>query len=362
MDGSARKKYLMQEDFDLGINPTALGDTEARLLTLLLTLLKHPTGLNLKRLRTVMPSYYSNENEESDQKKVRRDIEELTQMGFPAHYDRSGKTYRILCDTPESKLRFQPPELSVISHALLHSTPDGSHYSPEVYSLCQKIFENNLSLYPSGKPQYAQQSTTEDWMDTILFCIKSRVPMRMQYERTYGKPREKDIDPIRIIRKNSVDFYLHAYDRKAQEYRFYLIPCIRKIQKLDGEFAKDHHAKSLGSASLPSSRRSLSNTSDNLHYINLHPLGFPIQEEITIEMAIDLDCTERWQNYLKGYPHLLSENHLSIHTTNPQAIFPFLIANLDAWEKLEPDSLQVAYRDFLKTIHELHAIPFHHKI
>jgi predicted DNA-binding transcriptional regulator YafY len=326
----------MEPDIDLGIDPYKLNKTESRLITLLLTLLKSPQGLSLERLRVVMPSHYENENIGSDQKKVHRDIEELSKLGFPALYDREAKSYRILNDTPESKLRFTDEELKFISLSLINRINDDG-YSEEYYSLSQKIFGSNLRLYPNFQKKdivAKDESKEEAIFDTVLFAIKARVSLQIQYERKFGLPSSKEIDPIQILRKNSTDLYLYAYDRSIREYRHYLIPCIKKAEKLDINFSRDHKP--------------------NADMSPLHQLQFPVETEKEVTITMTAEGSGILENYLQTIPFTKEGLRFQFKVTNPKAIFPFLIKQSWAIAKLEPDSLRDEYKKFLKEVEALH--------
>ena len=77
---------IVQEDgFDLGdesLPIPKITSKERRTLELLFNLLKYTNGISFEKIRRLMPEHYSNETIESDQKKLRRDIDVLESQGI----------------------------------------------------------------------------------------------------------------------------------------------------------------------------------------------------------------------------------------------------------------------------------------
>jgi predicted DNA-binding transcriptional regulator YafY len=357
-----RKNIIMNEDIDLEIDPKALNETEERQMVLLFNLLKFPNGIDFDRIRSIMSHYYKNENLDSDQKKLRRDMEALEDLGFPVQYNRSEDHYKIHGDSPETKLKFSPEELLIISKALvLDPKADQDKFS--LRSLAQKIFGADYKLYPefqkailAGENQeeednarFNQTPATESLipdeedsarfqvLESILQAIKSKNPIRIIYERNFGKPTTKSIDPIQIVKKNASDLYLYAFDRTKQDYRNYLIPCIQKVTRMEDNFFKNHKP-------LSDSR-------------SLHPLHFAyLEEPITLELEIrDIDI-ERWQSYLGNIDFRKEGNRFWIQTTNPRAIFPQMFKNSGSVLRLAPESLVEDYKLYLKKLSDLYSL------
>lgn len=327
----------MEEDIDLGINPNQLNETESRLITLLFTLLKFQHGLSLEQIRSYMPDHYNNENLDSDQKKLQRDMDALNDLGFSAIFDKSTLVYRIKLDTPESKLKFNESELKSISLALINQNKDGE-YARSIYSLAQKIFGSNWNLYPffpGEKTQSKDDRQDNETIDSILHAIKSKIALRITYERQYGIPKEKDIDPIQILRKNSTDLYLYAFDRKKREYRYYLLPCITKIFKLDTPFLLEHRIR-------PEDRPN-------------HPLEFPNHNPVTVRIRSGETGRNALAHFLDRITIAENEDWIEFSTTNAQALFPILIRWKTYIEEIQPDSIRDQYKKFLEDTIALHS-------
>ncbi|WCL49284.1 helix-turn-helix transcriptional regulator [Leptospira sp. GIMC2001] len=345
----------MQEDIELGIDPYPINDTESRLITLLFTLLKYPQGLTYQRIRSYIPDHYNNENQESDQKKLHRDMEELSKLGFPAYFHRETNTYHVDGDTPESKLQFSHEELESLSMALISKAmQEGGNFKSandfEIKSLAQKVFGGNTKIHTefhkkiwtnhkqnlSSKVSESEEddSQNDTITETILYSIKSKIPIKIQYERKYGIPVMREIDPVQLIRKNSQDFYLYAFDREKLDYRNFLIPCITKIIKLETNFFKNHATKK--------------------PFQNFHPLMFPFHDPIEIEIKIQESYADLLKDYLNSVDFQSKQNIISFKSTNSKAIFAFLLKNENIILGLEPKSVRDEYELYLNKISSLH--------
>lgn len=333
------KNIIMVEDIDLGIDPYPINETESRLITLLLTLLKHPSGLPYKTIRLFMKNYYNNENIDSDQKKLHRDMEELVSLGFPAVYQRESNTYHVQFRSEELKLKFSAEELKTISSAIINQIPE-ENITRDVISLSQKIFGNNWNLYPNWTQEIPQKESVNTELDnsieTLLFCLKTKVPIKITYERKYGKPESKELDPIQLIKKNSNDFYLYAYDRVKEDCRNFLIPCIKKISKLESSFRKDHKPQS------------------NIE--NLHPLMLPKNDLISIQITINHSHTFLWDNFINGLQFTLLNGKYHLTISNPSALYTFLLKYNSSIQSIEPESIRIGYIEFLNRIQKLHKL------
>lgn len=333
------KNKTMTEEIDLGIDPFPINETESRLITLLLTLLKHPTGLPYKTIRLFMKNFYNNENIDSDQKKLHRDMEELVLLGFPAHYQKESNTYHVQFRTEELKLKFSSQELKSISNAIINQIPE-EEITRDAFSLSQKIFGNNWNLYPNWTknlpPKEAVNSELDQIIETLLFCLKTKVPIKITYERKYGKPEFKELEPIQLIKKNSNDFYLYAYDRAKEECRNFLIPCIKKITKLESSFRKDH--KPLATIE------------------NLHPLLLPKNDPISILVSINEEHILLWENFINGLQFTFLNGQYRLTITNTSALYTFFLKHNASIQAIEPESVRNGYTDFLNKIQQLHKL------
>ncbi len=326
-----------EKDIDLGINPSAINDTESRQITLLLTMLKHPEGLSFDEIRSLMPEFYNNPNSDSDQRKIRRDFANLNELGFNACYNSYQNKYTISVDSAESKLKFSEDELYEISLSLIQSDASGE-FSPEVYSLSQKIFGSNWSLYPffpNSKKELEPRESPNPILDTLLHAIKSKQAISIRYERNYGKPEDKEIDPIQIFRRNSVDFYLYAWDRQSEDYKTYVIPCIRECSRLDKPHKQFHP---------PVQNFNLTN-----------PFLFGKADPMEIRIGIDEKVSDLFLANLKDCESDWVDSKIRITLINPEPLFPLLFRFSRYLYTIEPEELRLEFQKFLRKVHSLHA-------
>jgi predicted DNA-binding transcriptional regulator YafY len=328
-----------EPDIDLGINPKKINETEARQLALVLNLLRNPGGLNFKRIRNLMADFYQNPVEESDQKKLHRDIEELSNLGFSIKFYRvsesSDNLYKIDIPVEEKKLQFSKDELATLSVTILSSGPE--EFSNELYTACQKIFHQNMHLFPfqSSKPQKSAKEldpSSNQCFLQILKAIKTTTPLKITYfKNTPEDKTDKEIDPIHITKRNHNDFYLIAYDRQKKEKRRYLIPKILKVQELGGEYILSHKIQK-----------------EDLNY---HALNFRITDNTTIKLKTEPRLNWKLENYLHPHPFEKIENTYIIQTSNPRAIFGFLWKEPNVVKEILPEKLFHEFLQYLESMH-----------
>lgn len=335
------KNIIMTEDIELGIDPYPLNETESRLITLLFNLLKYPSGLTYDSIRLYMKEHYNNDKIDSDQKKLHRDMEELGKLGFPAYVRKEDNTYHVKFQINETKFKFSKEELQAISQSLIHQIPEDK-ITPDVYSLAQKIFGSEWNLYPEWNLNFTktlkdfEQKDSETIIETLLFCIKNKIPVRISYERRIGLPESKDLDVIQLIKKNSSDFYLYAYDRTKKDYRNYLIPCIQKIYKLESSFIKDHKP--------------------SLSFENLHPLMIPKNPDTKIEVTIQINHIDNWENFISGLTYEKDRNNYVLTIRNLESFYTYLLKHGSYFISLQPSSISKTYLEFLDKIESSHAL------
>lgn len=291
--------------------PRKINSTEARQLTLLLLLKKYASGLTQKKIFSLMKNEFSNENEDSDRKKLQRDIKDLSDLGFPVRYVRQSEfseegIYRLLSEEKERKLEFTEDELDILSQGIIRELSVSN--SAELYTAAQKIFHNKISYFPKIDLNTELKPSEENLpavLNSILHSIRNRIPLQIVYQGSFGKDAQKKfIDPIKIIKRNSRDFYLIAYDREKKEKRKYLIPKILKASETPDEFIFSGRLK----------------TEDE----NYHALSFSVHEEITLRLKCREEDMWKLENFLCPHPFTKNGNAVELKTTNQGALFPFL--------------------------------------
>ncbi|EMO28340.1 hypothetical protein LEP1GSC170_1811 [Leptospira interrogans serovar Bataviae str. HAI135] len=122
------------------------------------------------------------------------------------------------------ELRLDKEELSVLAETILRSYQETP--SLELYSLSQKLFEGKLDIYPELETDLKTQknlsqvegNVSEELLKKLLEALKIKSPVQFLYYKTFPEETYKvEADPIRLIRKNSEDYYLLAYDRKKKK-------------------------------------------------------------------------------------------------------------------------------------------------
>lgn len=210
-----------EEDFPIPVKEA--GKTESRLSALLFNLLGRHSPMSFTKIRSLLPDHYQNlENPDSDRKKLSRDLEELGELGFFVRSTQEG--YVLDRNVANRELRLEKEELRVLAETILRSYQEAP--SLELYSLSQKLFEGKLDVYPELEMDLktqkslsqAEGSASEELLKKLLEALKTKSPVQFLYYKTFPEETYRvEVDPIRLIRKNSEDYYLLAYDRKKKK-------------------------------------------------------------------------------------------------------------------------------------------------
>jgi len=316
------------------ITPNRVNATEERQIQLLLNLVKHREGISFHDIQNrYMKSSYANNNEESDKKKFTRDLEQLKKLGFPIkRYTNSlneNESVYKLHATNDFKLRFAEKELKQISLSIMKHYNDSD---PDILlSSAQKIFSGNLNLFPEirknkkGKQKPGKDNQT---IEKLIGSIRDKIPLRMEYAAMEDEKSTREIEPLRLIKKNSEDFYLVAKDRKDKITKRFIVEKIVKLTELDGDF--------------------LYRTEASEKDLNLHPLSVRIHDSVHFSFRCRPEAEWKMKNFLSGHiEHACNEKQFSVSTTNKQALTDFIIRQKDLVIFADPNliaELQSAYK------------------
>lgn len=295
------------EDFPM-IEVKKMNETEVRLFSLLFNLLREPKGISFQKFRTIMPRFYKNEDIESDRKKLYRDLNQLKSLGFNikvAQYGYQSEDffpYYIEKESLDRSLKFSKEELEYLSKVLF-----SSELTRELISLSQKLFSHHLDLIPNLTKHAVVPERVDDDIDTsntekILQAIKDKRAITILYG--YDE-KERTIEPYRLIRKNTTDFYVLAYDRGKKSLRRFILPKITVKKETKEEFFSN-----------------LKITSEDL---NFHPLSLKNHDETEITFRIHPEYEDRWKSFLEGAQYETSNNQYKVITTNQNALFQFFV-------------------------------------
>ncbi|MCG6139382.1 helix-turn-helix transcriptional regulator [Leptospira mtsangambouensis] len=311
------------EDFPM-IEVKKMNETEVRLFALLFNLLREPKGISFQKFRNIMPRFYKNEDIESDRKKLYRDLNQLKTLGFNIKVAQFGYQsedyfpYYLEKESIDRTLKFTKEELEYLSKVLFATEP-----SQEGISLSQKLFSHHLDLIPKFAKQPKENIELDDTPDSshtekILQAIKDKRALTIQYG---FEEKERTIEPYRLVRKNTTDFYLLAYDRGKKSLRRFILPKITVKKESKEEFHSN-----------------LKITKEDL---NFHPLLLSKHPEIEIPIQIHPEYEDRWKLFLEGASFEKVENEYRVKTTNQNALFQFFV--------LSPEALVVTSEDWKKT-------------
>ncbi|MBM9590433.1 WYL domain-containing protein [Leptospira sp. 201903075] len=300
------------EDFPM-IEVKKMNETEVRLFALLFNLLREPKGISFQKFRNIMPRFYKNEDIESDRKKLYRDLNQLKSLGFNIKVAQFGYQsedyfpYYLEKESINRSLKFTKEELEYLSQVLFAAEP-----TQESFSLSQKLFSHHLDLIPKFAKQPKEESGSEETPDSshtekILQAIKDKRALTIQYGYDAS---ERVIEPYRLVRKNTTDFYLLAYDRGKKSLRRFILPRITVKKESKEEFQSN-----------------LKITNQDL---NFHPLLLKKHPEIEIPFQIHNDYEDRWKLFLEGANFEKAGEEYRVRTTNQNALFQFFVLSPEA--------------------------------
>lgn len=321
------------------ILPKEVNPTEERQIRLLFNLLRNKSGLSLERLQNrLMPNEYANGNRESDRKKFKRDIDELKKLGFAIKryaddLDENKSIYKII-QSEELKIKFTVDELKQLSLSILkHYNNSGAE---ALFYAAGKLFASNLGLFPPFKKKKNDlviDNTSSSIILKLVQALRDKIPLRIDYLKNVAKGEIREIEPLRLIKRNAEDFYLVAWDRKEKSIRKLVIAKITKITELDGDFlfkggltAKD---------------------------INFHPLNVGIHKSEKFSFSCNLHKEWKMKNFLSGYSFIKKDDIYTIETTNQQAFFDFILREYDILIHADANLLK-NFRAYLEELGELY--------
>ncbi|TGL55956.1 WYL domain-containing protein [Leptospira kemamanensis] len=295
------------EDFPM-IEVKKMNETEVRLFSLLFNLLREPKGISFQKFRIIMPRFYKNEDIESDRKKLYRDLNQLKSLGFNikvAQYGYQSEDffpYYIEKESIDRSLKFSKEELEYLSKSLY-----AAELTKELVSLSQKLFSFHLDLIPNGSKQTLKSESDENSVDTsntekILQAIKDKRAITIVYG--YDE-KERTIEPYRLVRKHTTDFYVLAYDRGKKSLRRFILPKITVKKETKEEFFSN-----------------LKITNEDL---NFHPLSLKTHPEMEILFQIHPEYEDRWRSFLEGARYEIVDHQYKVFTTNQNALFQFFV-------------------------------------
>jgi predicted DNA-binding transcriptional regulator YafY len=344
---------IAQEDgFDLGdesLPIPKITSKERRTLELLFNLLKYSNGISFEKIRRLMPEHYSNETMESDQRKLRRDIDVLESQGitikfYTDNYSGEKNIYKLINSPLGQEIKFSEKELVTLS--ILVAREMECNYSEDLLIACQKIFQKNLQYYPKVKKNSEIDSRSIEKSEenkiflALLKAVKDKKPIKILYYKDIPEEKkERTIDPLLILKRNSTDFYLLGYDHEKKSKRRFIIPKILKITEVEGDAIK------------------------NTSYItdedlNHHSLAFKIHDPLKISLECERKLIWKIINFLNPHPYQINGSTIILTTTNYTSLYPFIIKENDV--VLSTDSLEfnnglIEYINDFKKLYSIHS-------
>ena len=171
----------------------------------------------------------------------------------------------------------------------------------------------------------------DDVLPKLIKAVKDKNPIKIQYYKNLPNNFEyRELEPYRLIKRNSVDSYLMAYDRNKNAIRKFLVPKIIKVTELSGSF--------------------ISNVKIDEGLENYHALNFTVHEEETIDLFCEANTIWKLEKYLYPHPFKKEENHIKLKTTNRAALFQFMHLENGVIQKTNSPELQKGFCEYIDKI------------
>ncbi len=339
---------LEEDGFDLGDDSQPIPKItikERRTLELFFNLLKYSNGISFDKIRRLMPEHYSNENIESDQKKLRRDIDLLESQGmtikfYADNFSGEKNIYKLIQSPLGKDIKFTDKEL--ISLSVLVANEMDLNYSEDLRTASQKIFNKNIQYYPKLKkhtdsePSLDEKSEENQIFLSLLKAVKDKKPIKILYYKDIPEDRkERIIDPLLILKRNSTDFYLLGYDHEKKSMRRFIIPKILKITEIEGDPIKNSSYV----------------TKEDLNH---HSLAFKIHDPVEITFICDPGSIWKLLNFLNPHPFELNGSSITLTTTHLSAIYPFVIKENDVILSTNSSLFQQGLIDYINELKDLY--------
>jgi predicted DNA-binding transcriptional regulator YafY len=275
-----------------------------------------------------MKEFYQSENDESSQKKIQRDINQILNLGFPVKID-SNYHYRIDTDAIKDPSKLFSREERIWISDFFKTI---QNKSPEIQTLLFKLLKNDLDLLSqhsniSDQPDFPDDDVESNKIIHKLGTfIQNKIPCMFEY-----KAKLRTIEPYNLLKRNFSKHYLYAYERETRSYKFYLIEKIQNCKKINGEFTSkspDHDIE-------------ISN-----------PLSFPIKDKSSYSIHILDSAIDAFELFLKGIEFKREKGTFRFATSNPEYLFQFLWELDRALIQIEPEERKQEFIQYLDSIYQ----------
>ena len=249
---------------------------------------------------------------------IYRDVDIISSMGIPI-YAAKGKRggIALLDDFVMDRSLLSNQEKEQILMALQGILATEQNPTDELLSKLAGLFQSqNTSWIEVDFSNWAKNSHDQDTFNIIKGAIFSHNVISFQYFSSKGHT-QRQVEPLRLVFK-SKDWYLYGFCRTRNDFRFFKLTRIKKLEKQSEIFSR-----------------------------NL-PVGYSVARQMTIETTIPVKLKFDPKMAFRVYDEFADgvtedeQGNLYVQTLLPNgnALYSYLLSFADCVEVLEPDRVR----------------------
>lgn len=334
-----------------------------RIATLYLTFLSNPGGLSFAKIREHLPGAYGggdDEDREAARRKFERDKDELRALGLDLRYFAvneklpDGSTARdavyVVAEEMQKlpELNLTEDEVRMLASILLGAVSEDAKASRHRELLRSAAFKL-LYGYPALAQSFVDTIATDDGgvqddataneaietLAVIHEALSRRRVLTIEYTDKTGRTESRDVAGRGLISHRG-RWSLVAFCRRAQDIRMFYVDRIVSLHMHEETYAPD--------------------PAFQIQRYSLHPLAIYVEPARSVRLELAEDREETFLDFLNGVPESLNvrregESVLNFQTTNPTALFSWMLRHPGAVTKLGPPELRerlAAHRENLQ--------------
>lgn len=261
---------------------------------------------------------------------IYRDLDVLSANGVPVYATQGkGGGISLMDHYSLDKSLLSDEEQKEILLALQSMTAvnalTGESAARKLKGLFQKSETNWIEIDFSG---WGESNQAKNLFEMIRSAIQKRQPLTFEYSGSSGTRTERTAEPLKLVFKQQT-WYLYAFCRLRQDYRFFKLSRVKNVRLLDEQFSRE-----------------MPNTISKVYHTPQYG------ERVSMKLKIDLSLSYRvYDDFL---PNEISrtENCFIVETLlyRNEYTYNYLLSFGKHLEILEPEEVRNEYKNHIKNI------------
>lgn len=257
---------------------------------------------------------------------IYRDIDIISSMGIPIYaMQGKGGGITLLDDFVLDKSLLSTEEKEQIMMALQGMTATEQQNSDQLLTKLGSLFQAKTTNWIEVDfSNWVKHNPGQDIFNLIKGAIFTRNVISFQYFGSNRERTERRVEPFRLVFK-SKDWYLYGFCLMRNDYRFFKLTRIRKIEVLPDVYSRNCSAAS--------------------------SVGTPMKLENTITVTLKFDKKMAFRVYDEFAEDVTEDEqgNLYVQTNLPghDALYSYLFSFTDSVEVLEPQSVREQMKETL---------------